>query len=147
MWTSGGLWLYKHKRFFFSTIGNIHSTPINVKSQVVFSPITLWTLWKQRCWWTFSNQTMYLVMLMQWICNEVVGTLKSQYDGFTGVSDGIERQRIAFIQQWSYSSFIELAGIHIRWNYGVPKRICILHSLSIKKFITNGRSFLWKKNR
>mgnify|MGYP006973822640 CR=1 FL=1 len=44
-------------------------------------------------------------------------TLKSQYDGYKGDSDGVERQRLAFIQQWSSSPFLELVGIHIRWNY------------------------------
>ena len=52
----------------FFTIGNIHSTPINAKSQVVLkmaSPIILWILWKQRCRRVFSNQTMDPIMLMQ----------------------------------------------------------------------------------
>ena len=33
----------------FSTIGNIHSTPINVKSQVVLKLVSLVTLWILRC--------------------------------------------------------------------------------------------------
>ena len=77
----------------FSTIDNIHSTPINAKSQVVLelvSPITLWILWKQRCRRVFSNQTTHPIMLMQEIWSEVVATLKSQYDGLKGDSDGVE---------------------------------------------------------
>ena len=51
----------------FSTIGNIHSTPTNAKSQVVLelvSPITLWILWKQRCRGVFSSQTEHPIMLI-----------------------------------------------------------------------------------
>ena len=112
----------------FSTIGNIHSTPTNAKSQVVLelvNPITLWILWKRRCRRVFSNQTAHPIMLMQEIWSEVVATLKSQYDGLKGGSDGVERQRLAFIQQWSSSPFLESVGIHIRWNYRVPTCICI----------------------
>ena len=57
------------------------------------------------------------------IWSEVVVMLKSQYDGKSG-SDGAERQQLAFIQQQS-SPFLESAGLHIRWNYGVPSGICI----------------------
>ena len=117
----------KAQEVFFSTIGNVHSTPLNDKSQVVLelvSPITLWILWKQRCRRVFSNQTAHPTRLMQEIWSEIVATLKSQYDGLKGDSDGVERQRIAFIQQWSSSPFLELVGIHIRWNYRVPSGIC-----------------------
>ena len=68
----------------FSTIDNIHSTPINAKSQVVLElvgPISLWILWKQRCRRVFSKQTAHWIMLMQEIWSEVVATLKSQYNG------------------------------------------------------------------
>ena len=58
-------------------------------------------------------------MLMQEIWSEVVAPLNSQYDGLDG-SDGVERQQLAFIQQWSSSPFIESVGIHVRWNYRVP---------------------------
>ena len=50
---------------------------------------------------------MHLTMLMQEIWSEVVATLKSQYGGLTGGSDGVERQRLAFIQQWSSSPTLE----------------------------------------
>ena len=43
-------------------------------------------------------------------------TLKSQYNGLTGKTDGAERQRLAFIQQWSSSPFLESVGLHIRWK-------------------------------
>ena len=85
----------KSTRGFFSTIGNVHSTPTNVKSQVVLemvNPITLWILWKQRCRRVFSNQTVHPLMLMQEIWSEVVVTLASQYNGLKGGSDGVERQ-------------------------------------------------------
>ena len=36
-------------------------------------------------------------MLMQEIWSEDVATLKSQCNGLTGGSDGVERQRLAFI--------------------------------------------------
>ena len=42
----------KKQEISFSTIDNIHSTPINAKAQVVLelvNPITLWALWKQHC--------------------------------------------------------------------------------------------------
>ena len=111
----------------FSTFGNIHSTPTTAKSEVVLelvSPINLWILGKQRCRRVFSNQTAHLIMLMQDIWSQVVATLKSQYDGLKGRSDGVERQRIAFIQQWSCSPFLELVGIHRRWKYRAPTWIC-----------------------
>ena len=53
-------------------------------------------------------------MLLQEIWSESIATLKSQYDGLKGGSDGVERQRIAFIQQWSSSPFLESVGFHIR---------------------------------
>ena len=59
----------------FSTIGNVHLTPLNDKSQVVLelvSPITLWILWKQRCRQVFSNQTTHPTMLMQEIWSEII---------------------------------------------------------------------------
>ena len=118
----------KAQEVFFSTIDNVHSTPINAKSQVVLelvSPITLWILWKQRCRRVFFNQIVQPIVLMQEIWSEVVATLKSQYDGLKDDSDGVERQRLAFIQQWSSSPFIESMGIHIRWTYHVPIGICI----------------------
>ena len=52
----------------FSTIDNVHSTPINAKDQVVLelvNPITLWTLLKQHCKQVFSNQPMHEVTLLQ----------------------------------------------------------------------------------
>ena len=61
---------------------------------------------------------------MQEIWSEIVAILKSQYDGLKGGSDGVERQRITFIQQWSSSPFLESVGLHIRWNYRVPLEIC-----------------------
>ena len=103
----------KAQEVIFSNIGNVHSTPLNDKSQVVLelvSPITLWILWKQWCRRVFSNAT----RLMQEIWSEIVATLKSQYDGLKGGSYGVERQRITFIQQWSSSPFLESVGIHIR---------------------------------
>ena len=112
----------------FSSSGNVHSTPLNDKSQEVLelvSPITLWILWKQRCRQVFSNQTAHPTRLLQEIWSEIVATLKSQYDGLKGGSNGVERQRIAFIQQWLSSPFLESVGIHIRWNYRVPTLICI----------------------
>ena len=118
----------KAQEVLFPTIGNTHSTPINAKSQVVLelvSPINLWILWKQRCRRVFSNQTAHPIMLMQEIWSEVVATLKSQYDGLNGGSDEVEKQQLAFIQQWSCSPFLESVGIHIRWNYRVPTGICI----------------------
>ena len=75
---------------FFSTIGNVHSTPLNDKSQDVLelvSPITLWILWKQRCRRVFSNQSAHPTMLLQEIWSEIVATLKSQYDGLKGGSE------------------------------------------------------------
>ena len=66
----------------FSTIGNIHSTPTDAKSQAVLelvSPISLWIQWKQRCRRVFSNQTAHPTRLMQEIWREIVATLKSQY--------------------------------------------------------------------
>ena len=73
----------KAQEVIFSTIGNVHSTPLNDKSQVVLelvSPITLWILWKERCKRVFSNQTAHPTKLMQEIWTEIVATLKSQYD-------------------------------------------------------------------
>ena len=52
-----------------------------------------------------ANQTAHPTMLMQEIWSEIVPTLKSQYDGFKGGCDGVERQRLAFIQQCSFSPF------------------------------------------
>ena len=92
----------KGQEVIFSTIDNVQSTPLNDKSQVMLelvSPITLWILWKRQCRRVFFNQTVHPVMLMQEIWSEVVATLKSQYDGLKGGSDGVERQRLAFIQQ------------------------------------------------
>ena len=120
----GKCYMVKHKT---KGIGNGHSTPLNDKSKVVLelvSPITLWILWKQRCRRVFSNQTAQPTMLLQEIWSESVATLKSQYDSLKGGSDGVERQRIAFIQQWSSSPFLESVDIHIRWNYHVPTGIC-----------------------
>ena len=117
----------KAQEVIFSTIGNVQSTPLNDKSQVVLelvSPITLWILWKQWCRRVFSNQSAQPTMLLQEIWSESIATLKSQYDGLKGGSDGVERQRIAFIQQWSSSPFLESVGFHIRWNYRIPTRIC-----------------------
>ena len=71
------------------------------------------------------NILMQPIMLMQEIWSEVVATLKSQYDGLKGDSDGVERQLLAFIQQWSSSPFLESMGIQIRWNYRIPTWICI----------------------
>ena len=55
-------------------------------------------------------------------------TLKSQYNGLTGRTDGAERQQLAFIQQWLFSPFLEPMGLHITWNYRIPTGICISHS-------------------
>ena len=74
----------KAQEVFFSTIGNIQSTPINTKSQVVLelvNPITLWILWKQRCGWVLSKETVHPIILMQDICRGIEATLRSQYDG------------------------------------------------------------------
>ena len=54
-------------------------------------------------------------MLMQEIWSEVVATLKSQYDGLKGGSNGVERQILAFIQQWSSSPFSE--SVEPSWPY------------------------------
>ena len=92
----------KEQEILFSTIDNIHSTHINAKAQVVLelvSPITPWILWKQWCRWVFSNQIVHQAMLLQEIWSDVVATLKSQYYGLKAGSDGVERQRLAFIQQ------------------------------------------------
>ena len=70
----------KAQEVFFSTIGNVHSTSLNDKSQVVLelvNPIALWSLWKQQCRRVFSNQTAHPTMLMQEIWSEIVATLKS----------------------------------------------------------------------
>ena len=118
----------KAQEVFFSTVDNVHSTPINAESQVVLelvSPIALWTLWEQWCRWVLSNQTTQPIVLMQEIWSEVVATLKIKYDGLKGDSNGVEKQGLAFIQQWSTSPFIESVSIHIRWTYRVPTRICI----------------------
>ena len=96
-----------------------------IKAYANSTKLTLWILWKQRCRRVFSNQTAHPTRLMQEIWSEIVATLKSQYDGLKGDSDGVERQRIAFIQQWSSSPFLELVGIHIRWNYRISTGICI----------------------
>ena len=117
----------KAQEVFFSSSNNVHSTPLNDKSQEVLelvSPITHWILWKQRCRRVFSNQTAHPTRLLQEIQSEIVAPLKSQYDGLKGGSEGVERQQIAFIQQWSSSPFLESVGIHIRWNYRVPTGIC-----------------------
>ena len=117
----------KAQEVLFSTIDNIHSTPINAKAQVVLelaNPITLWILEKQRCRRVFSNQTVNQAMLLQEIRSDVVTTLKIQYDGLTSGSDGVERQRLTFIQQWSSFPFFELVGLHIRWNHRVHIGIC-----------------------
>ena len=85
----------KAQEVFFSTIDNVHSTPLNDKSQVMLElvgPITLWILWKQRCRRVSSNQTAHPTMLLQEVWSEIVATLKSQYDGFKSGSDGVERQ-------------------------------------------------------
>ena len=119
--------IHKAQEVLFSSSGNVHSTPLNDKSQEVLelvSPITLWILWKQRCRRVFSNQIAHPTRLLQEIWSETVATLKSQYDGLKGDSDGVERQRIAFIQQWSSSPFLESVGIHIRWNHCIPTGIC-----------------------
>ena len=68
----------KAQEVVFSTIGNVHSTPLNDKSQVVLeliSPITIWILWKQRCRRVFSNQSAHPTMLLQEIWSESVATL------------------------------------------------------------------------
>ena len=99
----------KEQGILFSTIDNIHSTPINAKAQVVLelvNPITPWILWKQRCKGVSSNLNAHQTMLMQEIWS-VVATWKSQCDGLTGGTDGAEIQRLAFIQQWSSSPFLE----------------------------------------
>ena len=83
----------KAQEVFFSTSSNVHSTPLNDKSQVVLelvSPITLWILWKKWCKRVFSNQTAHPTRLLQEIWSEIVATLKSQYDGLKGGSDGVE---------------------------------------------------------
>ena len=46
--------------------------------------------------------------------NQGVATLKSQYDDIMGRSNGAEIQRLAVIQQWLSSPFLELVGLHIR---------------------------------
>ena len=104
--------MIKAQEVLFSTIDNIPSISINTKSQVVLevvNPITLRTLWKLRCRGAFSNQNEHPVMLIQEIWSEVVATPKSQYDGLIDGSDGVER-RLALIQQWSSSPFIELVA-------------------------------------
>ena len=118
----------KAQEILFSTIDNIHSAHINAKAQVVLelvNPITLWILWKQRCSKVFSNQIVHQTILLQEIWSEVVVTLKSKYDGLRGGFDGVERQRLAFIIQWSSSPFLESMGLHIRWNYRILIGICI----------------------
>ena len=61
--------------------------------------------------------------MRNYINGEIVATLKSQY-GFKGGSDGVERKQLAFTQQWSSYPFLDSVGIHIRWNYRAPSRIC-----------------------
>ena len=71
--------MIKAQEILFFTTDNIHTTPINAKTQVVLelvSPITLWILWKQRYRRVFSNQTVHPIMLMQEIWSEVVANLK-----------------------------------------------------------------------
>ena len=79
---------------------------------------------KFKCHESRFNQSAQPTMLLQEIWSESVATLKSQYDGLKGDSDGVERQRIAFIQQWMSSPFLESVGFHIRWNYRIPTGIC-----------------------
>ena len=72
----------KAQEVIFSTIGKVHSTPLNDKSQVVLelvSAITLWILWKQRCRRVFSNQTAHPTRLMQEIWSEIVATCKESW--------------------------------------------------------------------
>ena len=52
---------------------------------------------------------MHQAMSLQEIWSEVVATLKSKYNGLKGGSDGVEKQRLAFIQQWLSSPFLELS--------------------------------------
>ena len=69
-------------------------------------------------------------MLMQEIWSEDATTMKSQYDGLKGGSNGVERQRIAFIQQWSYS---RVSGHPHKMELSHPYRdLCII--LSYVKF-------------
>ena len=85
----------------FSTTDNVHSTHMNAENQVAMelvSPITLWTIWKQRCRRVLSNQTVHKATLLREIWSEAVATRKSQYDGITGGSKGAGRQRLTFIQ-------------------------------------------------
>ena len=98
---------------------------VEVGDKELANPIPLWILQKQWCGRVFSNQTVYPVMLKQEVWSEVVVTLKSQYDSLTGGYDGVERQRLAFIQQWSSFPFLESINIHIRWNYRITTGICI----------------------
>ena len=58
------------------------------------------------------------------IWSEVVATLKNQYNGIIGGSDGVERQQLAFIQQQLSSPFLESMGLHIRWNFESLFGIC-----------------------
>ena len=84
---------------------------------------------------------------MQEICSEVVATLKMQYDGLNGGSDGVVRQQLAFIQQWSSSPFLESMGIHIRWNYRVPNiLICKILELMEGVFFSRKKNFMNEEN-
>ena len=71
---------------------------------------------------SFSNVNACMVHMLHTM---VVAMLKSQYNGITCGFNGVERQLLAFIQQCSTSPLLELMGLHIRWNYLVPSRICL----------------------
>mgnify|MGYP007007544202 CR=1 FL=1 len=91
-------------------------TSLTISFEVLWSTYTT-IVWKKMCCHFFAltltfmmqlkrkrayNQTVHQVTLLQEIWSEVVvATPMSQYDGIVGGSNRAERQRLAFIQQWS----------------------------------------------
>ena len=75
---------------------------------------------------------MHLETLLQKIWNDVIATLKSQYDGILGKSNGAGRQQLAFIQQWSSSPFLDkIELLSPFWDF----------------YINNGRNFVSNKEK
>ena len=95
---------------------------------VVFSTIvsiTLWFLWKARCSHILSRSPSSTIDICSGIWQEVISSLRSQWDLSDGSSGAAEERRAAFLRHWSCSQlFFSYSQGHIEW----PPQWFILHS-------------------
>ena len=87
----------------------------------VCSSTIMWYIWKARCTKVFEGTSTPPVESVSGIWNELILTLKGQYDMISGDTDAAIRQRLAFHGIWKKGPFYNLHQGKMVWKYIPPK--------------------------